>query len=287
MKEMYSHKVLTSFKLWFDYTLLSKADAYKNVPTGYLYKTPDDGLYQGYTAWSSPFRQWVSDSSISGALIPNGIRVSGVPIANPIVPPNYSYDYENGRLITTEDLPTNVPISTQYAVKDFNVYTIPEEHQQLIFEGTFLFNPRYSLVSETKGVTPYDYVAPACFIVNSSSENKPFAFGGEQDTKSKFRVIVVAEDDFKLDGVLSLFRDLTESVFSLVNLSDDPFNELGSLKSPTYTYPLLAEARKGRYVFIEKVTTAKLKGSRINSPQLKFGIIDFYLSEPRVPKQDL
>ena len=62
MKVTYQHEVTTSFVLWFDNYLLSKGEAYSNI-TGKYYYTADDRLMDA-APYSSPYKQWVTDSSI-------------------------------------------------------------------------------------------------------------------------------------------------------------------------------------------------------------------------------
>ena len=52
------------------------------------------------------------------------------------------------------------------------------------------------------------YFLPACIISLVNSDNEEFAFGGEEDTKSRIRVIVLTSNEFILDGVVSRSRDM-------------------------------------------------------------------------------
>ncbi len=286
MKELYSHKVLTSFYLWFDHNLLDRATAHSQVSTPFYY-TPDSRVSDDYLPFSSPFKQWVADSSVAGVTIPSGVsgnagvfigRVSGAKL-----------DWDNGRiLLPASGYTENDSISGSYSIKDFNTYCVNSSDQHIILEGQYQLNSRYNLFLQS-GVSPFGYSAPACFIMNTSSDNKPFAFGGMQDTKNKMRVIVATDDMYALDGCISLFRDLTESNIPLLNLADTPFNEYGDLKSGSYNYNQLATDRSSHLIFLEKVTATKVNtpsNQKIN-PNLKFGIIDFYLSDPRVPKLEV
>ncbi len=284
MRELYSHKVLTSFATWFDHTLLSSATAFQTVSTPLYYKR-DHKLDPAYNPYASPFKQWVYDSSVPGAHVPTGVSGVGGTILNRAS--GVHFDFDEGRLRVPSGLGLNLPLSGTYSIKDFNIYTILGEDEQMVYEGNYQINSRYNMIPRS-GISPYGYAAPACFIMRTTSHNEPFAFGGEQDTKSKMRVIVAADEGFNLDGCLSVFRDITESNIPLLNSVQSPFNEYGDLKSGVYNYNELANAAE-RLVFLEKVTSLTFKSNaslKIN-PNLKFGILDFYLSEPRFPKLDL
>lgn len=284
MKELYSHKVMTSFYLWFDHMLLSKAQAYSNQTTQLFY-TKDDRLDDSFVTYSSPFKQWVADSSVAGAVIPTGVTGNAGLIGRS---DGLKFDFDNGRIWLPSGFGTGQTISGGYAVKDFNTYVVSERDNQLIYDGNYQLNSRFMMIPQS-GIDPYGYAVPACFLMNTSTENKPFAFGGQQDTKNKMRAIIVTDNIYALDGCISLFRDLTESVIPLVDVKDDQFNEYGDLKSGVYNYDQLAAANAGRYVYLEKVSATKLV-SLANaklSPALRYGIIDFYLSDPRFPKLDI
>ena len=62
--------------LWFDHELLQKGEAYSNQ-TGVLYYDNDTRLPSSYKAYSSCYKQWVNDSSITGE-------------TNPIIPTEFN-----------------------------------------------------------------------------------------------------------------------------------------------------------------------------------------------------
>ena len=68
--------------LWFDHTLLKEGEAYTNT-TGLFYDMEDE--INGYFTYALPYKQIVSDKSITGAKIPcaegpTGISINGNPI---------------------------------------------------------------------------------------------------------------------------------------------------------------------------------------------------------------
>jgi len=286
MIELYTHKVMTSFCMWFDHTLLQKGQAFSNQTTP-LYYRADDRTEGVFTTYSSPFKQWVSDSSVDNAVVASGITTSAGFIPRGVS--GLMLDFENGRALLNPNIPETETITASYSVKDFNIYMTEDNEQKLIFEKLFNLNSRYGNI-EPSGVPPYEYVLPACFIMQNTSNNTPYAFGGEQDSQSKIRVIIMTDLGYHLDGCISIFRDLTESNIALFSSQDSPINEYGDLKSGSYNYlDLVNRNQDERMLFITKVTSSKIVNvsERRNFPNIKFGILDFYLSEPRVPKQDL
>ena len=162
MKPQYQHELMTSFMLWFDNHLLNKGEAYSNQ-TGTLYYFNDSRLPDGYKAYASPYKQWVTDSSIVGSVnpvIPTSFMGSGR--ADDII-----FDFENGRIIETgNNFGTNETITGTFAVKDFNIYLTNDTEEDLILENKFQLNSRYNKTES--GVEPYDQMTPAIFLSSKS-----------------------------------------------------------------------------------------------------------------------
>ena len=76
MKEQFQHKLTNSFFLWFDNFLLTKGEAFSNK-TGSFFYYSDDRLDTTYKAYGSPYKQWVTDSSITDANVPSGVFIGG------------------------------------------------------------------------------------------------------------------------------------------------------------------------------------------------------------------
>ena len=73
MKIQFGHEATTSFSLWFDNHLLKNGEAYQNL-TGELYYTEDNRLPDGFYRYSSPYKQWVTESGVgNGAYVPTYI----------------------------------------------------------------------------------------------------------------------------------------------------------------------------------------------------------------------
>ena len=281
MKPQYQHELMTSFLLWFDNHLLQKGEAYSNK-TGTLYGFEDSRLPSSYKVFASPYKQWVSDSSITGEV-------------NPIIPTSFVgldrtddliFDFENGRVIETGgNLIGNEVLTGEFAVKDFNVYFTNETEEDLILENKFELNSRYQQTPEA--IDPYDQVVPAIFLNCEYMRNEGFAFGGEDLTKTTIRAVVLAENSYQLDGVLSIFADSSRKAIVKIPFSMYPTTEYGDIKNDYYNYTGLISAYDGsNKYFIDDVTVSKFsERAQNNSPgDVQVGFIDFDVSTVRMPR---
>jgi hypothetical protein len=211
MKPQFQHELTTSFVLWADDYLLEKGEAYTNYTSTFHY-TEDARLSDGLVAYSSPHKQWVFNQNIGEATIPtgvydeNGLMGRGESLFSGL-------DFENGRAIFNSSYgTTNTSVSGSYAVKDFNIYVTNQSEEQLIIESKFDTNSRFK--QEVSGISPYSQVIPAIFINVQDSQNEPYAFGGEDKTSSNIGCVIFAENNYQLDGVLSVFNDSKHEVFT-------------------------------------------------------------------------
>ena len=91
----------------------------------------------------------------------------------------------------------------------------------------------------------------------ANSENKPFAFGGLDNTVVNVRAVVVADSNYTLDGVLSIIRDSARTKFSLIDFENFPYGEFSHIKSHPYKYSTLSDSSSAK-CFIEEVVASKL-----------------------------
>jgi hypothetical protein len=266
MKEQFVHTLTNSFMLWFDNFLLKKGEAFSNQ-TGTFYHTPDDFLDDSYVPFSSPYKQFVTDSSIAGAVLPTTIAGD-----------SHYIDYDNGRIVETgSNYTSSSTITGTFAVKDFNIYFTNETEEDLVVENKYEVNSRIPTYSKS-GIAPYDQVVPAVFLSTATMENEPLAFGGEECTKVRVNAVVLSDDPYKLDGVLSIFGDSHNEVFRPIPMSGHPVNEYGDLKDGTYSYTTLSNTYDSNKPFlVDTVTTSKLtdKARKSLANDLYVGFIDF------------
>ena len=299
MKPQYQHKVMTSFFLWFDNYLLSEGAAC-SIKTGkFFIDQTDERLSNSYSIYASPYKQWVTDSGIAlkSADVPNVVDYISGDKDKKIYrgTSGMKIDYENGRVFFTGDNAGNIPstdleFSGAFAVKDFNLYVTNQTEEDLVVENAYKTNSRFDIL-ET-GVTPYDQVLPAIFITNEGSQNEPIAFGGENETRTSMKAVVMAGDLYCLECVLSLGTDARHRSFTPINFEDFPVTEFGDIKTDTYStgfhYQTVADENTDELFHIENVTSSKLSdkiNKRIN-PNIFVGFIDFELVKFRYPRSD-
>lgn len=289
MIPQYQHKLASSFMLWFDNYLLTKGQAYTNT-TGTFYNYSDERIPSQYSVFGSPYKQWVSDYSISGATIPSGVFAGGTFYGRATGANNSSstriLDFDNGRALIS-GLSTGATVTGSFAVKDFNVYYSNDTEEDLIVEKKFTLNSRVGSDETSTYIAPYDQVVPAIYLCNAAFRNEPFAFGGMNQTLTSLNAVVITENPYQLDGVLSIFADSFNEVITDIPFDDYPYTEYGDLKSGYYNYQSL----KTKYIdnnkyFIDRVVTSKMsdkaRKSLIND--LYVGFIDFDVSMMRYSK---
>lgn len=277
----YIHNLSASFALWMDHTLLKRGFAYTNT-TGVFYNYSDERLPSDYSAFGSSHKQWVTDTSVTGATIPSGAYVNGTFSGRAA---NLILDFENGRIITS-GIATGAAITGSYSVKDFNIYSTNEDEESLITEKiaeTNLQKIGTSIV--TTYLPPYDQKVPALFINTQTQENFPFALGGMDESRVRIKVIVFADSPYQLDGVLGLFADTSDEIFKEIPFTSYPYTEQGDLKDGAYNYENLAAASDS-YYSIDEVKSSKVTDSLKRSLQteLYIGFIDVLTSKPRYPR---
>ena len=105
MKPQFQHELTTSFMLWADNHLLTKADAFTNHTSTFYPNEQDDRLSPNLVSYSSPHKQWVYDSSVEGANIPSGIYHDGIFMDRG--DNGLQFDFDNGRAILDSGFGSN------------------------------------------------------------------------------------------------------------------------------------------------------------------------------------
>ena len=285
MKPTFTHNVINSFFLWFDNFLMTKGDAYKTYTTK-LYNYEDLRLGGGKVVYGSPYKQWVYDKNITGATIPSGFTIN-----NQFVPTGTSgmkIDFDNGRIIFNSGVSTSLNVTGTYSVKEVNSYITDQPEDNLIIENKFVTNSRFT-VSENY-IPPYNPVTPCIFASIETAHNTAFAFGGEDETKCIIKVVAFCENLYQLDGVLSIFGDSYNEIFSIIPMTGHPLGEFNEMKTgayPTgYDYKNLSNAYNSQTLFISHVETSKIRDSVIKelNPILHIGFLDFEIKTYRYPR---
>ena len=285
MKPTFTHNVINSFFLWFDNFLMTKGDAYKTYTTK-LYNYEDLRLGGGKVVYGSPYKQWVYDKNITGATIPSGFTINNQFVSTGTS--GMKIDFDNGRIIFNSGVSTSLNVTGTYSVKEVNSYITDQPEDNLIIENKFVTNSRFT-VSENY-IAPYNPVTPCIFASIETSHNTAFAFGGEDETKCIIKVVAFCENLYQLDGVLSVFGDSYNEIFSIIPMTGHPLGEFNEIKTgayPTgYDYNNLSNSYGSQTLFISHVETSKIRDSVIKelNPILHIGFLDFEIKTYRYPR---
>lgn len=285
MKPTFTHNVINSFFLWFDNFLMTKGDAYKTYTTK-LYNYQDPRLGGDKVVYGSPYKQWIYDKNITGATIPSGFTINNQFVSTGTS--GMKIDFDNGRIIFNSGVSTGLNITGTYSVKEVNSYITDQPEDNLIIENKFVTNSRFT-VSENY-IAPYNPVTPCIFASIETSHNTAFAFGGEDETKCIIKVVAFCENLYQLDGVLSVFGDSYNEIFSIIPMTGHPLGEFNEMKTgayPTgYDYKNLSNAYNSQTLFISHVETSKIRDSVIKelNPILHIGFLDFEIKTYRYPR---
>jgi hypothetical protein len=271
---------MSSFYLWLDHELASVGQAF-TVTSGKLYKS-EDRNYGQHNVYSSPFRQWVSDSSISGAFIPSEIYINGISVDRSS---GITINYNKGEVLLDKVLGEPNSVTARYTKKDFNIYYTDEREENLLFESAHTLTPKFNQVSG--GLNGDDQPFPCIFIKNTSYENKPYAIGGQDKTLTTIRCIILSDNMYLLDGAIAVMADTARKVFPVVPPSELPYDYYGDIKSgQEYRYSQLTTQQNTNLVYIDRVTVSRLDEIRNKHINLKVvaALVDFELWQARNPR---
>ncbi len=281
MKVQFDHELQSSFYLWFDDRITRVMEGTNpDVPMVFDYYADTNDTPDSFDTYYSPYRQLLAN----GENVPSGVYINGS-FQNQNTTDAGQYlliDHNQGRVILDPNqYGSNLTVSGNFSTKDFNVYMTNETEEELLIENTFILSSDSQTQLEKAADLNIDhYVVPAAFITMSSSENKPFEFGGTDQTIYNIRTVVMADSNYGLDAMLSHFRDTKNLGFKLLTFDQFPFGEYFHIKEPPYTYTGIA-GRRSADTWIQDVKTSKLydRNSVLNlSKGIKVGFIDFKIN---------
>mgnify|MGYP003125956987 CR=1 FL=1 len=287
MKAQFDNRVMSSLLLFVDHQLLNHGEAYTNHSS---YFTETNQTYANYFNYAAPFKQFVSDVSITGANVMTQVYLDGA--AKNIGDNGFnSVDYLNGQVNFTSQITGANRLSGNYAVKDFNVYLTTLSEEEILFESKYHLKPKTNQI--TTGLAPDSQTFPAVFVKSTTVENVPFSFGGTDQTNFNARLIVLADSAYNLDAACSILKDVVKS--NVFFIQDElPFNALGGYTGVAYNYTGLAVGpadpnAKTDAIFLNKAYVTKnvagLDGYNKINPQMHTAFVDYELIIARNPRQ--
>ena len=289
MKTQFENRVMSSLLLFVDHVLLKNGDAYTNH-TSYFEETTQS--FANYYSYGSPFKQLVSDSSISGspgysapAIMSGAYINSGGWKFFPVGTSGLnSINYRQGEVNLTTQITGASRISGTYAIKDFNTYLTTLTEEEILFETKYKVRPK--TLQTTTGLAPGTQTYPAIFLKGSLSDNVPFSFGGCDQTNINVRMVVLADSAFDLDGACSILKDVVKSNVYLIQ-DELPFNAIGAYTGKAYNYTGIATGENT--VFLNKAIVSKNVGglspyNKIN-PEMHSAFVDYEIIVARYPRK--
>ena len=243
-----------------------------------------DDIPPNLDAFYAPFRQLVGE----GTGVPSGVYIDGVEINQGTS--GLLIDVNEARVLIESgaSVASGTPITGAFNTKEVNVYITNDSEEDLIMNNDFYVDDYGNTYLQDKNnLNGRKYTLPAAFISYNGSQNDPRALGGLEDTKAFVRVVAIVEDNYTLDGMVSMFRDAARETFPIISYSDFPYGEFFHIKEPPYTYTGIVNANESSpQLYIESVTASKLFDRTNKSIPLgvRIGFLDFDLSNFRYPR---
>jgi hypothetical protein len=270
MQVQFGNKLVSSFMMFLDHTLLDKGQAYSNG-SGLLYRTT--GNINGLNVYATPFRQLVNDISITGANIMSGLWVSGV-FSPPGISGIHSINITEGQAYFS-GAPASV--SGRYAVKDFSVYLTDKPEEEILFETKF--DLRSKVPQSLTGLPQDTQTYPVIYIKNMDEENRPFCLGGTDNHEAMIRAIVLGDSQFVVDAACSILLDMARKRFKILEPSGLPFNAYGAMTGVNYNYnSVISSATQESLVWrARKSSLTSARELNAINPSVFASFVDFYV----------
>ena len=231
MEAQWENVVMSSLMLYIDNKITSNG-GYVNH-SGKFYKT--QAQYNQLYSYSLPYKQIISDASISGASVMQGVNVT---------PPNGSSAFRTvgedgltgilhhkGTVLFNSDKDSSL-IEGTFAVKEYNIYITTKPEEDLLFKTAKQIKPKIAQTED--GLDPNTEAYPAIFLKNMGGTTKPLGFGRVFDTISYVRAIILASSAFSLDAVCGLLKKSNQTDVPLI--TSLPFNAIGAFTGNSFDY---------------------------------------------------
>jgi len=290
MKAQFDQTLLSSFYLWFEnYLLKDRSKAYSTDASNTFKYVDFADVPSSHYGYQGQFKQLVGEYDVdvpNSGFFSDGGFVTGNNDSNGGV----FTDYDNGRLIFPSASGTGLTLTANSTVKEVNTYISYDGDLATILHSDFKeagasFPYQYSKDSE---LDEQIFFLPACFISLASSDNAEFSFGGEENTESRVRVMILSSDNYIMDSVMSLFRDSVRSDFKNVPYEDFPYGPFYSIKNYPYKYDsLISGLTDPETTHIENVNVSKVVSEQLRenlNKGVSIGFIDFDLCTYRFPR---
>ena len=270
MTPQLENKIVSSFLLFVDHSILSAGQAYRNY-SGQLYPIQSD--VAGRYAYAAPFKQWCNDTSISGANVSSGVYIDNI-----FVTVGQSglaaINHYKGTVYFSSPLPATSIVTNNYSIKDISIELTDKPEWKLLFETKYVSNNTYN---QTLSGLPLDTkISPILYVSPTNQENKPFGFNHIDNNTISIRCIVIADNAFQNLAVSSILKNLNTRYIPLVAAT--PFDALGNMTGLNYNYSQLS-LNSGFHPWISSVKKVEVqqKGDFANVER-RTSFVDFEIS---------
>lgn len=228
MKAQWENLIMSSLMLHIDHKICKDGEGFTNH-TGKFYKTQKQ--FNQFHSYSLPFKQIISDQSVPGANIMQGITVNGQFVAPGGNLGLQGILHHKGTVLFDQDHDSS-NITGAFAVKEFNIYITTKAEENILFKTAKQINPKLSQVED--GLDPNTEAFPAIFLKNMGGTLNPLGFGGIEDTVSHVRAVVLSNSAFSLDAVCGLLKKSAKTEIPIIESL--PFNAIGAYTGVSYDY---------------------------------------------------
>ena len=285
------HLLNSSFVLWVQNLIENRGQAHTSG-SGWFYDTQE--IFGGRFSYSLPYQPLISDSSIANANLMTGIYLDNTFITTGVSGLT-GINYAKGTVyfnsgITYASNPAHNRLSGNFSISDFSYKLTNEPEENLLFETKYSLKPKIN--QTVTGLGPSDATFPIIYIKPNFSFSKEWALGGTEDITNSYRVIILADSQFALDGATCLIRDRIRSIVPLfTGVSEMPFDAFGGYSAGTYNYNTTFTGKfsttNSAYLNDVRVTRLTNNGTnelRLINPHVFVNIVDCDLCTYRVTR---
>lgn len=270
MKKQFIHKFSTSYLLWFENFLNKKGEVYTSKEIEFKYSGPSS-FYVGVDEWQSSYESIIYDSSLKNAVVTPEILYDGGFSAR--------IQFVGGNILCRPMHKNNIKLlcSPQECSVAFSNLT----------EGEIITNVIEEALEKRKKKKNI-FLTPKIVLCIDDFTNDPFAFGGMVNSKIACKAVIFSQDQYFLDGVLSIFNDSKDEIFAEIDDENYPLNEMGCLKEKfiklgEFSYDKVSKEslqNKNNVFYVDNVFCSKSndKISREATANLYIGFIEFDIS---------
>ena len=278
MRYTIDHDVDSSVFLWLDYLLVERNLGFSTYSGAF---TPVTSMYSGKSAYAAPHRQFVYDSTITGAVVPSGASTNGAFVPRGT---GMAIDYMHGQTL----FPSAVaqPVTTRYSYKEINVYITDKPVEEILFENKYQERPRNAPAHTD--FKPDDLVYPCILIKSEAGGNRQESFDGMARTTMPVKLVFLAENPYQYKAVTSVLRDQQDKHIVLFPPEHLPFDQYFNLKSGSFDYSQSVsnlQEDQSRLAYLREVAISPFP-DRVNSqigPRVRGALIDIDLELMRFP----